>query len=105
MPSPLGCLDLLHGRCCSLLATLWVIDDASGTDCLQLTFMSSYSIVLAPIAALLAVDFFVVKRKRLDIYELYRPEGIYYFTYGWNWRAYIALACGVGPNLPGMIAS
>ena len=67
--------------------------------------MSSYSIVLAPIAALLAVDFFVVKKMRLDIYELYKPDGIYRFAFGWNWRAYIALACGVAPNLPGMIAS
>jgi len=68
-----------------------------------LTFMSSYSIVIAPVAALLTVDFFIVKRQKLDIYELYRPDGIYRFAKGWNWRAYIALACAVGPNLPGMI--
>ncbi|CAD6580716.1 MAG: hypothetical protein TREMPRED_002824 [Tremellales sp. Tagirdzhanova-0007] len=68
-----------------------------------LTFMASYSIVLAPIAAIMAVDFFVVKRQKLDIYELYRPDGIYRFSKGWNWRAYIALACGIAPNMPGMI--
>jgi len=68
-----------------------------------LTFMSSYSIVLAPVAGLMAVDFFFVKRQKLDIYELYRPDGIYRFSKGWNWRAYVALACAVGPNLPGMI--
>lgn len=67
--------------------------------------MASYSIVLAPIAALLAVDFFIVKRQRLDIYELYRPDGIYRFAKGWNWRAYVALLCGFAPNLPGMIAA
>ena len=71
----------------------------------QLTFMSSYSIVLAPIAALMAVDFFLVKRQKLDIYELYRPDGIYRFTKGWNWRSYIALFCAIAPNLPGMINS
>ena len=65
--------------------------------------MASYSIVLAPIAAIMAVDFFVVKRQKLDIYELYRPDGIYRFSKGWNWRAYIALACGIAPNMPGMI--
>lgn len=70
-----------------------------------LTFMSSYSIVLAPIAALMAVDFFLVKRQKLDIYELYRPDGIYRFTKGWNWRSYIALFCAIAPNLPGMINS
>jgi hypothetical protein len=37
--------------------------------------MSSYSIVLAPIAAMMAVDFFFVKKRKYDIYELYRPDG------------------------------
>ena len=64
--------------------------------------MSSYSIVIAPIAALLAVDFFFIKHKKLDIYQLYRPDGIYRFWHGVNWRSYVALACAVGPCLPGM---
>ena len=68
-----------------------------------LTFMASYSIVLAPLAALLAIDFFVVKHRRVDIYQLYRPDGIYRFSGGWNWRAYIALIVAIAPNLPGMI--
>nr|XP_019007383.1 uracil transporter FurD [Kwoniella pini CBS 10737]OCF46164.1 uracil transporter FurD [Kwoniella pini CBS 10737] len=68
-----------------------------------ITFMASYSIVLAPIAALMAIDFFVVKKRKIDIYELYRPKGIYSFSKGWNWRAYVALIVGIAPNLPGMI--
>lgn len=65
--------------------------------------MASYSIVLAPIAALMAFDFFVIKHARIDIYQLYRPTGIYRFTGGWNWRAFTALLIAVVPNLPGMI--
>ncbi len=65
--------------------------------------MASYSIVLAPIAALMAFDFFVTKHGRIDIYELYKPYGIYRFAKGWNWRAYTALVIAVVPNLPGMI--
>ncbi|WVR06127.1 hypothetical protein IAU60_003157 [Kwoniella sp. DSM 27419] len=68
-----------------------------------LTFMASYSIVLAPIAALMAVDFFYVKKGKIDIYELYKPNGIYRFTGGWNWRSYVALVIAIAPNLPGMI--
>ncbi|KAK6906010.1 hypothetical protein I203_106845 [Kwoniella mangroviensis CBS 8507] len=68
-----------------------------------LTFMSSYSIVLAPIAVLMAIDFFVIKQRKIDIYELYKPDGIYRFSKGWNWRAYVALAVGIAPNLPGMV--
>jgi NCS1 family nucleobase:cation symporter-1 len=65
--------------------------------------MASYSIVLAPIAALMAFDFFIIKHGKIDIYELYKPHGIYRFSEGWNWRAYIALIVAVVPNLPGMI--
>lgn len=67
-----------------------------------LTFMASYSIVLAPIAMLMVIDFFIVKGRKLDIYELYRPHGIYRYIKGWNWRAYVALAIAFAPNLPGM---
>lgn len=70
-----------------------------------LTFMSSYSIVLAPIAALMAFDFFVVKSRKMDIYELYKPQGIYRYIGGWNWRSYAALCCAIAPNLPGMAAA
>lgn len=68
-----------------------------------LTFMASYSIVLAPIAMMMVIDFYIVKGQKYDIYELYRPHGIYRYVKGFNWRAYVALACCLGPNLPGMI--
>ncbi|ODN78059.1 hypothetical protein L202_05139 [Cryptococcus amylolentus CBS 6039] len=67
-----------------------------------LTFMSSYSVVLAPIAVIMVVDFFFVKKQKLNVYELYKPKGIYRYSKGWNWRAYVALAVAVAPNLPGM---
>lgn len=68
-----------------------------------LNFMSSYSIVLAPMAALLCTDFFIIKKRKLNIYELYKPDGIYRFSKGWNWRAYVALGVAIAVNLPGMI--
>lgn len=64
--------------------------------------MNSYSVVIAPIAALLAVDYFFVKKRKVNIYEMYKPNGIYYFTQGWNWRAYAATVIAVAPNLPGI---
>lgn len=68
-----------------------------------LAFMSSYSIVLAPIAMLMVIDFYIIKKKKFNIYEMYKPHGIYRYTKGWNWRAYVALICAIGPNLPGMV--
>lgn len=100
-------INIRRGQMIALTVGIWgfapwkVLDTAANF----LTFMASYSIVLAPIAALLAIDFFVVKRRRLDVYELYRPEGIYTFTLGWNWRAYVSLLCAIAPNMPGMVNS
>lgn len=65
--------------------------------------MGAYSIVLAPIAAILCADFFLVKGAKYNVPELYDPRGIYGYTYGVNWRALIALVCAIAPNMPGMV--
>ncbi|KAK4055053.1 hypothetical protein OIO90_003394 [Microbotryomycetes sp. JL221] len=71
-----------------------------------LSFMASYAVILAPIAAILASDYFLVHRKKYDVVALYDPSSIYrYNKLGINWRAFIALVCAAGPNLPGMAKS
>lgn len=60
--------------------------------------MASYAIVLAPIAAVLASDFFLVKRGRYDVPALYNPRGRYTYTWGINWRALVALIVSIGPK-------
>lgn len=67
-----------------------------------LSFMAAYSVVLAPMAGLMVADYFIVKRRKYNVYELYRPRGIYRYAGGWNWRSYVALVCAIAPNLPGM---
>ncbi|GAA5952121.1 hypothetical protein JCM10213_006491 [Rhodosporidiobolus nylandii] len=68
-----------------------------------LSFMSSYSIVLAPLAAILAADYFLVKKRKYNVPELYDFGGIYRYTYGCNLPALAALCIAIPPNLPGMI--
>ncbi|BEI88654.1 uncharacterized protein CcaverHIS019_0200160 [Cutaneotrichosporon cavernicola] len=98
-------VNIRRGQFIAITIGVWgfvpwkVLDSAANF----LTFMATYSIVLAPIAWLMVLDFYFVKGGKLDIYELYQPRGIYSFTKGWNWRAYVALAVAVAPNLPGMI--
>ena len=64
-----------------------------------------YAIVLAPIAAVLASDYFLVKKSRYSVPDLYRTNSIYRYSYGFNWRAAVALAVAIGPCMPGMIRS
>ncbi|KAK4701025.1 nucleobase:cation symporter-1, NCS1 family, partial [Phenoliferia sp. Uapishka_3] len=78
----------------------WKVLDSAGSF---ISFMASYAIVLAPIAAILCADFWVVKGQKYNVPELYDPRGIYRYTYGVNWRALVALFVSIGPNMPGMV--
>lgn len=68
-----------------------------------LTFMASLAIFLAPISAITAADFWVVKKRNIDIPSLYRRRGRYRYHGGVNWRAAVAFLISIGPNLPGMV--
>ncbi|HDZ48679.1 hypothetical protein LCGC14_0038310 [marine sediment metagenome] len=55
-------------------------------------FVQTYSAFLGPIFAILVVDYYVVRRRTLDINKLYDPEGPYK---GFNAAALIATAVGI----------
>ena len=65
--------------------------------------MSGYSIVLAPMGAIMALDYFVVKRGRIDVKQMYDPNGIYRYSKGVNWRPFVAVLISLAPTLPGLI--
>ncbi|KAK7203300.1 permease for cytosine/purines, uracil, thiamine, allantoin-domain-containing protein [Myxozyma melibiosi] len=69
-----------------------------------LSFMSGYTIWLAPICGILISDFYFVHKRRYDVWELYNPHGIYrYNKYGTNWRSFVAFFIGWVPLLPGFL--
>lgn len=70
-----------------------------------LAFMGGYSVFLAPIAGILASDYWIVNRQHIDVPALYNPDGRYRYRGGVNWRAVIAMCIAVGPNLPGLALS
>ena len=65
-------------------------------------FMASLGIFLAPIIGIFIADYWIVKRRRVEIAALYRPEGRYRYHAGVNWRAMLAMLCSVGPTIPGL---
>jgi NCS1 family nucleobase:cation symporter-1 len=68
-----------------------------------LTFMSGLGIFLAPIAAVLGADYWIVKSRAIDVPALYRSTGRYrYNVAGINWRAAVAFVISIVPNIPGM---
>ncbi|ESZ91094.1 putative Uncharacterized permease [Sclerotinia borealis F-4128] len=67
-----------------------------------LAFMGGYAVFLAPIAGILAADYWLVKKQHIDVPALYDPQGRYRYWNGINWRALLALLVAVSPNLPGL---
>lgn len=67
-----------------------------------LAFMGGYAVFLAPIAGILASDYWLVKKQNIDVPALYNPDGRYRYWYGINWRAMVALLIATAPNLPGL---
>lgn len=67
-----------------------------------LSFMSAYAIFMAPIAGILATDYWLVKRRKYDVPALYDPRGIYRFGWGGNWRALVTTLVVIVPLLPAL---
>jgi len=59
-----------------------------------LTWMLGYSGGLGSIAGVLIADYWVVRRRRLYLEDLYLPTGAYRYRNGWNWNAVVATAVG-----------
>lgn len=64
------------------------------------TWLIGYSALLGPIAGIMVVDYWWVRRTELDVADLYRPGGRYAGT---NPAAVVALIVGVVPNVPGFL--
>jgi NCS1 family nucleobase:cation symporter-1 len=47
------------------------------------------------------VDYWIVRRRQLNLADLYKHDGRYAYSGGWNWRAIAAVLIGVVPVLPG----
>ncbi|GAA5847135.1 hypothetical protein JCM3766R1_001721 [Sporobolomyces carnicolor] len=65
-----------------------------------LAFLGAYPVFLAPIATIMSVDFYVVRKGRVDVREFYEAQGIYRYVYGINPRAFAAWIFALAPNLP-----
>lgn len=65
-------------------------------------WLVGYSGFLGPIAGILICDYFLIKKKKLFVADLYRRNGAYEFTNGFNLKAIYALIAGVFIALIGL---
>jgi nucleobase:cation symporter-1, NCS1 family len=67
------------------------------------TWLIGYSSLLGPIGGILLCDYFIIRRQELVVEDLYKREGIYTYSNGFNMAAVIAFIVGVLPNVPGFL--
>ena len=69
------------------------------------TWLIAYSALLGPIGGIMIADYFVIRRKELNVAALYSATGGYNYTGGFSWVAIIALLAGALPSLPGFLVT
>jgi NCS1 family nucleobase:cation symporter-1 len=67
------------------------------------TWLGGYSALLGPIGGIMIADYFFIRKKTLVADDLYKHQGIYRYSNGFNLIAIFALLCGILPNLPGFL--
>ncbi|KAE8142796.1 permease for cytosine/purines, uracil, thiamine, allantoin-domain-containing protein [Aspergillus pseudotamarii] len=68
-------------------------------------FLSSYQIFLSAIAGILLCDYYLIRRGRLCIPEMYtmNPEGRYHYLRGINFRAFAVYLFSIAPSFYGFL--
>jgi NCS1 family nucleobase:cation symporter-1 len=69
------------------------------------TWLLGYGAMLGSVGGVMIVDYWLIRRQKLDVDELYRHDGAYRYVGGWNPVAVVALLCGIAPNLPGFLGA
>jgi NCS1 family nucleobase:cation symporter-1 len=67
------------------------------------TWLIGYSGLMGAIGGILICDYFLIRRKHLELAELFKTDGIYSYSDGFNWRAIISLAVAIAPVVPGFL--
>ncbi|KAH7305523.1 NCS1 nucleoside transporter [Stachybotrys elegans] len=70
-----------------------------------ISFLASYQTFLAAITGVMLTNYYIVTKGRIDIPDCFTSSktGAYYYTRGWNIRAYVAYVVGIAPNFYGFL--
>ena len=67
------------------------------------TWLIGYSALLGPIGGILIADYFILRKTEYDADGLFRKDGPYWYSGGFNPAAIVALVIAVVPNVPGFL--
>src|SRR5581483_7558131 len=69
------------------------------------TWLVGYSALLGPVGGIMIADYFVLRRRRLNLAGLYDSNGEYRYTNGFSLIGLITLLVSILPNLPGFLVT
>ncbi|KAB8277503.1 permease for cytosine/purines, uracil, thiamine, allantoin-domain-containing protein [Aspergillus minisclerotigenes] len=95
--------DLIHMQILSFAICPWYLLPSAAVF---IKFLSSYQIFLSAIAGILLCDYYLIRRGRLCIPELYtmNPEGRYHYLRGVNFRAFAVYLVSIAPSFYGFLS-
>jgi NCS1 family nucleobase:cation symporter-1 len=67
------------------------------------TWLLGYSSLMGALGGILIADYWVVRKQKLNLRDLFEVNGEYTYSNGTNWRAVAALVLSILPVVPGFI--
>ena len=67
------------------------------------TWLIGYSSLMGALGGILIADYWVVRKQKLNLRDLFEVKGEYTYSNGTNWRAVAALVISILPVVPGFI--
>ena len=101
-------IDVTRGSLIMILVGVvvnpWRFVNTPGTF---ITVLSAFGLFISPLAGINAVDFWLVRRLRWKVPDLYigNSDSIYWYTAGLNWRAFTAWTISMSFSLPGFASA
>lgn len=69
------------------------------------TWLIAYSSLLGPIGGIMIADYYFIRKKILNVKDLYSVDREYSYIKGFNYCAIVALVIGILPNVPGFLTT
>ncbi|WP_291329442.1 NCS1 family nucleobase:cation symporter-1 [Desulfovibrio sp. UCD-KL4C] len=66
-------------------------------------WLVGYSALLGPICAIMLADYFIVRKREIDLDQMFVEDGIYSYGNGYNSKAFIAMGAGIIMGLIGLV--
>ncbi|WP_127843075.1 NCS1 family nucleobase:cation symporter-1 [Actinomyces wuliandei] len=82
--------------CIALVITPW---NLYSNPVIINVFLAALGAVLGPLFGIIIADYYILRREKVQVSELFRADGLHSFTRGWNLRAVWAFVVASAPSV------